>query len=76
MATSMVSSDDVSSSTADASNLNNNGISSYGGVGVEMERLQDTVTAYEMQNRFLNKEVLELNQLRTQATDREQKLFM
>ena len=34
------------------------------------------VTAYEMQNKFLNKEVLELNQLRQQATDREQKLFM
>ena len=38
--------------------------------------LQDTVTAYEMQNRFLNKEVLELNQLRQHAIDREQKLFM
>ena len=74
MATSMVSSDDVSSSTNADANLNNNG--SYAGVGGEMERLQDTVTAYEMQNRFLNKEVLELNQLRTQATDREQKLFM
>jgi hypothetical protein len=34
------------------------------------------VTAYEMQNKFLNKEVLELNQLRQQANDREQKLFM
>ena len=34
------------------------------------------VTAYEMQNKFLNKEVLELNQLRQQAIDREQKLFM
>ena len=42
----------------------------------EWEKLQDMVTAYEMQNRFLNKEVLELNQLRTQANDREQKLFM
>jgi hypothetical protein len=28
------------------------------------------------QNKFLNKEVLELNQLRQQAADREQKLFM
>ena len=37
---------------------------------------QDMVTAYEMQNKFLNKEVLELNQLRQQAIDREQKLFM
>ena len=43
---------------------------------VEWEKLQDTVAAYEMQNKFLNKEVLELNQLRTQANDREQKLFM
>ena len=40
------------------------------------EDLQDTVTAYEMQNKFLNKEVLELNNLRQQANDREQKLFM
>ena len=40
------------------------------------EGLQDTVTAYEMQNKFLNKEVLELNQLRQQAAEREQKLFM
>ena len=40
------------------------------------EDLQDAVTAYEMQNKFLNKEVLELNQLRQQAIDREQKLFM
>lgn len=40
------------------------------------EALQDTVTAYEMQNKFLNKEVLELNQLRQQAIDREQKLFI
>jgi hypothetical protein len=40
------------------------------------ESLRDAVTAYEMQNRFLNKEVLELNQLRQQASDREQKLFM
>ena len=43
---------------------------------MEWEKLQDTVAAYEMQNKFLNKEVLELNQLRTQANDREQKLFM
>ena len=42
----------------------------------ERERLNDTVTAYEMQNKFLNKEVLELNQLRQQAIDKEQKLFM
>ena len=34
------------------------------------ETLEDTVMAYEMQNRFLNKEVLELNQLRQQAIDR------
>ena len=34
------------------------------------------MTAYEMQNKFLNKEVLELNQLRQQAIDREQKLFL
>lgn len=40
------------------------------------ETLEDTVMAYEMQNRFLNKEVLELNQLRQQAIDREQKLFI
>ena len=40
------------------------------------EGLQDTVTAYEMQNKFLNREVLELNQLRQQAIDREQKLFL
>jgi len=42
----------------------------------DVEKLQDTVTAYEMQNKFLNKEVLELNQLRQQAIDREQKLFI
>ena len=42
----------------------------------EKESLQDAVTAYEMQNKFLNKEVLELNHLRQQAVDREQKLFM
>ncbi len=42
----------------------------------EKEYLQDALTAYEMQNKFLNKEVLELNQLRQQAADREQKLFM
>ena len=42
----------------------------------EKEALQDAVTAYEMQNKFLNKEVLELNHLRQQAGDREQKLFM
>jgi len=40
------------------------------------ESLQDTVTAFLMQNKFLNKEVLELNQLRQQAVDREQKLFL
>ena len=45
-------------------------------VDKEKESLADTVTAYEMQNKFLNKEVLELNQLRQQATEREQKLFM
>ena len=38
--------------------------------------MMDAVTAYEMQNKFLNKEVLERNQLRQQAADREQKLFM
>merc|ERR1719479_691226 len=38
--------------------------------------LEDTVTAFQMQNKFLNKEVLELNQLRQQAIDREQKLFI
>ena len=42
----------------------------------EKETLQDTVTAFQMQNKFLNKEVLELNQLRQQAIDREQKLFI
>merc|ERR1719350_382970 len=42
----------------------------------EKETLQDTVTAFLMQNKFLNKEVLELNQLRQQAIDREQKLFI
>ena len=45
-------------------------------VDKEKEGLVDTVTAYEMQNKFLNKEVLELNQLRQQAAEREQKLFM
>lgn len=45
-------------------------------VDKEKESLADTVTAYEMQNKFLNKEVLELNQLRQQAAEREQKLFM
>ena len=57
------------------------------------EQLEDTVTAFQMQNKFLNKvritlndggfihihlfqEVLELNQLRQQAIDREQKLFI
>lgn len=33
------------------------------------------VTAYEMQNKFLNKELLELNQLKQQAIEREQKIF-
>ena len=42
----------------------------------QKESLQDTVTAFLMQNKFLNKEVLELNQLRQQAMDREQKLFL
>ena len=42
----------------------------------EKETLEDTVTAFQMQNKFLNKEVLELNQLRQQAIDREQKLFI
>jgi len=42
----------------------------------QRESLQDTVTAFLMQNKFLNKEVLELNQLRQQAMDREQKLFL
>jgi len=45
-------------------------------VDKEKETLQDTVTAFLMQNKFLNKEVLELNQLRQQAIDREQKLFI
>ena len=36
----------------------------------------DPFIRYSFQNRFLNKEVLELNQLRTQAVDREQKLFI
>ena len=45
-------------------------------VDKEKESLADTVTAYEMQNKFLNKEVLELNQLRQQAAEREQRLFM
>ena len=45
-------------------------------VDKEKESLADTVTAYEMQNKFLNKEVLEQNQLRQQAAEREQKLFM
>ncbi len=45
-------------------------------VDKEKEDLLDAVKAYEMQNKFLNKEVLELNQLRQQAADREQKLFM
>ena len=40
------------------------------------ESLQDMVSAFLMQNKFLNKEVLELNQLRQQALDREQKLFL
>ncbi|XP_071749014.1 TBC1 domain family member 2B isoform X3 [Lepeophtheirus salmonis] len=44
--------------------------------GKEREHLLDTVTAYEMQNKFLNKEVLELNQLKQQAIEREQKLFI
>jgi len=42
----------------------------------DKEHLQDMVTAFQMQNKFLNKEVLELNQLRQQAIDREQKLFI
>ena len=42
----------------------------------QQEGLQDKVIAYDMQNKFLNKEVLELNQLRQQAIDREQKLFL
>ena len=42
----------------------------------EKENLEDMVMAFQMQNKFLNKEVLELNQLRQQANDREQKLFI
>ena len=42
----------------------------------EKEALQDRAFAFEMQNKFLNKEVLELNHLRQQLQDREQKLFM
>ena len=60
----------------------------------DKEHLEDMVTAFQMQNKFLNKvriwnnlletmdikfnfqEVLELNQLRQQAIDREQKLFI
>ena len=38
----------------------------------QKESLQDMVAAFLMQNKFLNKEVLELNQLRQQALDREQ----
>ena len=53
-----------------------NALHKIGNSVAEWEKLQDTVAAYEMQNKFLNKEVLELNQLRTQANDREQKLFM
>ena len=49
---------------------------SVSATAIEWESMQDRVAAYEMQNKFLNKEVLELNQLRTQANDREQKLFM
>ena len=37
--------------------------------------LKDTVTAFLMQNKLLNKEVLELNKLRQLAIGREQKLF-
>ena len=42
----------------------------------QKDSLQDMVSAFLMQNKFLNKEVLELNQLRQQAIDREQKLFL
>ena len=34
----------------------------------QKESLQDMVSAFLMQNKFLNKEVLELNQLRQQGT--------
>ncbi len=58
---------DVGSQTGSSTGLD--GSSSF-------ETLRDTVDAYEMQNKFLNKEVLELNQLRQQAADREQKFYM
>ena len=53
-----------------------NRVNSFSFKPAEWEKMQDTVAAYEMQNKFLNKEVLELNQLRQHAIDREQKLFM
>ena len=41
----------------------------------EDELLKDALEAYTCQNTFLNKEILELNLLRRQASDREQKLI-
>ena len=40
------------------------------------ETLQDTAKAFLMQNKYLNKEVLELNQLRQQAMEKEHKHFL
>ncbi|XP_067118397.1 TBC1 domain family member 2B-like isoform X2 [Centruroides vittatus] len=42
----------------------------------EMEDLQDALQAFELQNKFLNKEILELNQLRKYGEEREHKLII
>ncbi|KAK7021911.1 hypothetical protein SK128_021334 [Halocaridina rubra] len=42
---------------------------------IERDALKDSLEAYRCQNAYLNKEILELNLLRKQASDREQKLI-
>ncbi|XP_030848557.1 TBC1 domain family member 2B isoform X2 [Strongylocentrotus purpuratus] len=42
---------------------------------MEYETLKDSATAFEIQNKFLNKEILELNQLRCDAITREKLLL-
>lgn len=42
----------------------------------EIEDLQDALQAFELQNKFLNKEILELNQLRKYGEEREHKLLV
>lgn len=42
----------------------------------DADTLRDSLQAYTLQNRFLNKEILELNHLRTESESRENKLLI